>query len=467
MTSDSDDHIYKNSISSLFALFGEICEGAVAVDSKSRVVWINEKYRGLLNLSDIKNVYGRPIERVIPNSLLRAVVETGKPILLDILDFGEQSFVVTRIPLRDSDEKVIGAVGFVLYDKLDYLKPLIGKYAKLRREKEQAQRELAMHRKAKYTFNQIIGNSRPMLELKRQGRRASDVDISVILLGETGTGKELLAHALHAASDRAGSPFVAVNVAAIPENLLEAEFFGASPGAYTGAGRKGRMGKFQFADGGTLFLDEVADLPLHLQPKLLRALQDKEIETLGSNKLEKVDVRVIAATSRDLKGMVDKGEFRSDLYFRLNVLTLNLPPLRDRKTDIAELCEVFLDQIAEKSGHPQRDLSPSALSRLSSHLWPGNIRELRNVLERTVALTDKQRLTSADFNAVLPKVAKRIDSDTVPIRSLEDRVNETERNAVLEALELTSGKRAPAAKLLGISRASFYDKLAKHKIVSD
>lgn len=467
MISNSNDPIYKDSISSLVNLFGEICEGAVAVDSQSRVVWINEKYRGLLKLGDVSEVSGKPIERVIPNSLLRTVVETGYPILLDILDFGNQSFVVTRIPLRDVDENVIGAVGFVLYDKLDYLKPLMGKYAKLRREKDQAQRELAMHRKAKYTFSQIIGNSRPMLELKRQGRRAANVNISVVLLGETGTGKELFAHALHAASDRAGSPFVAVNVAAIPENLLEAEFFGASPGAYTGVGRKGRIGKFQFADGGTLFLDEVADMPLHLQPKLLRALQDNEIETLGSNKLEKVDVRVIAATSRDLKHMVDIGEFRSDLYFRLNVLTLNLPPLRDRKADIPELCEVFLDQIAEQLGHQQRDLSPSALSRLTNHTWPGNVRELRNVLERTVALTDKQRLTGKDFCTILPKVAAKIDMHDVSLRSLEERVSELERNAILEALELTSGKRAPAARLLGISRASFYDKLAKYHIVSD
>lgn len=462
-----NDQIYKQSISSLFMLFGETCEGAIAVDNKSRVIWINEKYLDVLNLTNVNHVYGEPIEQVIPNCLLRAVVDSGNPILLDILDFEHQSFVVTRIPLRDENDHLIGAVGFVLYDTLDYMKPLISKYTKLRHEKEQAQRELAIQRKAKYAFNQIIGNSRPMLELKRQGRRASNEDTHCVIVGESGTGKELLAHAIHTGSARSSSPFVAINVTAIPENLLEAELFGTAPSADTEAASEGHKGKLQLAEGGTLFLDDVADMPLHLQAKLLHALQDQEVKTPGSNNLETLDVRIIAATSRDLNSMVERGEFYLDLYSSLKLLILNLPPLRERKRDIAELCEIFLDQIADQSGRQQRELSASALSRLSSYSWPGNIKELRDVLERTIAITDKQKLTGKDFNTVLPKPAKRLDTGEVSVRSLEDQLNELERNAILEVLELTSGKRAPAAKLLSISRASFYDKLAKHSIVSD
>ncbi len=462
-----DSKIYKNAVMSLFEMFEGMCEGAVAVDGKAHVVWINEQYRDLLNLPDDVEILGKPIEDLIPNSLLRKVVETGRPILLDIMDVGDQSFVVTRMPVRDDHGKLTGAVGFVLYDKLDYLKPLVGKYANMRRQVTQAQNELAVHRRAKYSFHQIIGSSRSMVELKRQAKRAALQETTVILIGETGTGKELIAHAIHTASNRADGPFIGVNVAAVPENLLESEFFGTAPGAFTGADRKGRKGKFQVADGGTLFLDEVAEMPLHLQAKLLRALQEKEVEPLGSNKLERVDIRVVAATSRDIKSMLDAGEFRSDLYFRLNVLPLHLPPLRERKSDLPDLCEDLLERISVHAGAPPRKLTPQALAMITRYDWPGNIRELRNVLERATTLTDRRRLTPGDFAPILPVNAGVHKSDHPPMRCLQDQISEVEREAILTALEMTGGKRAPAAKLLGISRASLYDKLRKHGNMSD
>lgn len=457
--------IHDQAVRSLFQMLESICEGAVVVDREARIVWISDKYLTLLGLAEAAEALGRPIEEVIPASLMRQVVETGKPILLDIMDVKSQSFVVTRLPLRDEGGAVTGAVGFVLYDRPQYLKPLMSKFERLQNELAAAQRALAEHRRPKYTFSSFVGASAACLEVKRQARRAAQLDTTVLLQGETGTGKELLAHAIHAVSARADKSFIGVNLAAIPENLLEAEFFGVAPGAYTGAERRGRDGKLKLADGGTLFLDEVGDMPAALQAKLLRVLQEQEFEPLGSNKVVRVDVRVIAATSRDLKRLVDEGEFRSDLYYRLNVLRINVPPLRSRIDDLPALCEVMLECIAERTGLPQRELAPDALGALAAYAWPGNVRELRNVLEQVTMLAESPRIVAADFAAVLPdaavqsRSAQRRAASAQP-RRLADAVADAERAAIREALAAAKGNKVLAAKLLGISRATLYEKMA-------
>jgi transcriptional regulator with PAS, ATPase and Fis domain len=286
-------------------------------------------------------------------------------------------------------------------------------------------------------------------------------DTTVLLLGETGTGKEVLAQAIHAASPRAHGPFIAVNVAAIPDTLLESEFFGASPSAYTGADRRGRDGKFVLANGGTLFLDEVGDMPMAMQAKLLRVLQEKEVEPLGSNRVQKVDVRVIAASSVDLRRMVSMGRFRSDLYYRLSVLPIELPPLRERIADIESLCDHILEDIARRSGQPQRELTPTALAVLSSYAWPGNIRELRNVLEQVTLNSDHPRLSAEEFTLVLPRVGSAArQAGERPTLKLADIVADAERSAIRSALAAADGKKILAAELLGISRATLYQKLS-------
>ena len=295
------DDLKQHAVRSLFDQLEAMCEGAMAVDRDGRIAWIDAKYKDLLGVGD--DVVGRPVEEVIPNSLMRQVVDSGRPILLDLMEFGRRSFVVTRLPLRDAQGRIEGAIGFVLYDRADALKPLVSKFAALQEELSRTRRELAGERRAKYTFSQVLGTSEAVREVKRLARRAALTDSTVLLLGETGTGKELLAHAIHAAGPRAAKPMVVVNVAAMPETLLEAEFFGVAPGAFTGADRRGRQGKFELADGGTLFLDEIGDMPLALQTKLLRVLQEREVEPLGCNRVVRVDVRVIAATSRTLSGI--------------------------------------------------------------------------------------------------------------------------------------------------------------------
>lgn len=465
--------IRQQAVRSMFSMFESLCEGALIVDKYARIVWMDDKYRNLLHIDKDKHIEGEVVSDIIPNSLMYKVLETGKPTLLDIMPFHDQYFVVTRIPLLDKDNRLIGAFAFVFYDSVQYLRPLVSKFERMQTELKEARQALAQHRAAKYTFTQFIGSSPSCLEVKRLARRAAQLDTTVLLLGETGTGKELLAHAIHSSSTRSDKPMVNLNVAAIPETLLEAEFFGVAPGAYTGAERKGRKGKFELADGGTLFLDEVGDMPLHLQPKLLRALQEQEIEPLGSNKVVKVNVRVIAATSRNLQQMVEEGEFRSDLYFRLNVLPITVPPLRERLQDIRILCDFIMEDIALRNGLPVKEVSPEAADILARYTWPGNVREFRNVLEQIYAITDKVMLTANDFRNILPlknnattsaSVGSIQNPEEATIRPLDEIVAETERQAIEAALRETGGKKAPAAKLLKISRARLYDKMKSLKI---
>jgi transcriptional regulator with PAS, ATPase and Fis domain len=453
------DSILKLAARSMFDLFSSMAEGMLLVDRQARVVWINEGYRKFLpalGFSTQAAFVGRPVEEVIPNTLMRQVVETGKPILVDLLTNQAGTFVVSRVPLRDEAGEVIGALGMVLFEHPETtLQPLIAKFARLQRDLDDARRELAAQRRTKYTFASFIGSSPAALEVKRQARRAAHADGNVLLLGETGSGKELIAQALHAYSARGSKPFVSVNLAAVPETLLEAEFFGVAPGAYTGADRKARDGKFKLADGGTLFLDEIGDMPAALQGKLLRALQEQEIEPLGSNRVIKVDVRVIAATSRDLAALVAEGRFREDLYYRLSVLPLHLPPLRERIGDLEAIAESLLEGIATRTGMPQRELSASALDTLSAHAWPGNVRELRNVLEQAAMLTDNTRLTAQDFRGIL----KNAPSQQPSLRPLPQLIAELEKRSIETALAATRGNKVSAAKLLGISRATLYEKL--------
>src|SRR4051812_25044602 len=399
LPSDADG-LLKLAAQSMFDTFARTAMGMMVVDRSHRIIWISEGYKRFLpDLGHEESDFvGRRVEEVVPNTLMAHVVDTGQTLLVDLLTNQAGTFLVSRLPLRNAQGEVIGAMGMVLLDHPETtMQPLMTKFSRLQRELDDARQQLAAQRRPKYTVASFIGTSPVALEVKRQARRVAQTDSTVLLLGETGTGKELLAHAIHAASARAARSFVGVNIAAIPDTLLEAEFFGVAAGAYTGADRKGRDGKFKLADGGTLFLDEIGDMPLALQAKLLRVLQEQEVEPLGSNQVQRVDVRIIAATSRDLPTMVAAGSFRADLYYRLNVLPIRLPALRERLGDLEALAEALCDDIARRSGMQHKSLSADALDLLAAQTWPGNIRELRNVLEQATLMTDDLQLTSAHF----------------------------------------------------------------------
>ncbi|MBD2840113.1 sigma 54-interacting transcriptional regulator [Pseudomonas sp. JM0905a] len=454
----------------LFDHLNAQCEGTIAVNRQARIVWINDKYAEKIGIRDPRSVLGKEIEEVLPASRLREVVQNGQPSMLDLMAFGDEHFVVTRIPLRDEDDTLVGALGFVLFDRARHLQPVMAKYNQLQTQLAAAQRELAKARRARYTIAGFIGSSAAAAEVKRQARRAAQLDATVLLRGETGTGKELLAQGIHNQSLRANGPFVAVNVAAIPESLVEAELFGTAPGAFTGADKRARAGKFELADGGTLFLDEIGDLPLPLQAKMLRVLQEQEVEPLGSNQVKALNVRVVAATHVDLEAKVAAGQFREDLYYRLNVLALRLPPLRERLEDLPVLIEHLLDDIASRSGQPPLELAEGAQQLLQAQPWPGNVRELRNLLERAQMLSEAGPLSADSLRSLLVDPLPATLHAAVPapapaagaVRPLADSMAAAERQAILDALAACNGNRTQAAERLGIARASLYNKLQVH-----
>ncbi len=464
------DEVLRLAARSMFDVFARSAMGMLVVDRSHRIVWISEGYKRFLPALGFANegeFVGRRVEEVIPNTLLAQVIESGRAIMVDLLTNKAGTFLVSRLPLRDDAGQVIGALGLVLMDHPETtMQPLMTKFGRLQAELEQARRRLAEQRRPRHTIAGFIGTSAAAMEVKRLARRVAPTDATVLLLGETGTGKELLAQALHAASPRAAKPFVGINIAAVPENLLEAEFFGVAPGAYTGADRKGRDGKFKLADGGTLFLDEIGDMPLALQSKLLRVLQEREVEALGSNQVQAVDVRVIAATSRDLQVMVADGRFRADLYYRLHVMPIRLPPLRERLDDLEALVEALVEDIARRSGLPARSLTPGAIEHLARLPWPGNIRELRNTLEQAILMSDDlvlepRHLLRGGGVVDEPVPASAPDRGRSALRPLADQVAEVERRAIAQALAATGGNRVAAARLLGMSRAALYDRLAR------
>ncbi|WP_085704778.1 sigma-54-dependent Fis family transcriptional regulator [Pseudomonas sp. B8(2017)] len=438
-------------IRSLFEIIEQSSEGTVIVDRQARIVWMNERYARRFGLADAASAIGQPCEAVIPGSLMREVVSNGRPILLDMLDTPNEPLVVMRLPIHDDQGALIGAIGFALFDELRSLSPLLKRYSSMQQELASTRSQLRA-RQAKYSFAQFVGSSAASLEAKRRARRGASSDSPVLLLGETGTGKELLAHAIHAASARAHKAFVSINSAAIPETLLEAEFFGTAPGAFTGADRKGRSGKLQLAEGGTLFLDEIGDMPLALQSKLLRVLQEKEYEPVGSNQMLRSDVRIIAATSIDLQAAIARGAFRADLYYRLNVLPIEVPPLRQRLEDLPVLCEAILGELGS-----QYELEAEAQQLLARHAWPGNIRELRNVLERATLLADQPRLGMADLRAALGPLSPVA---AAPVRqTYREACEEFERELIVGALAEYAGNVPQAAQALGLGRSTLYKKM--------
>ncbi|MEJ5211710.1 MAG: PEP-CTERM-box response regulator transcription factor, partial [Burkholderiales bacterium] len=307
-------------------------------------------------------------------------------------------------------------------------------------------------------LNGILTAAEPMLKVCRTIEKVAPVDATVLLLGESGTGKELLARALHELSPRAGKRFVAINCAAIPETLLESELFGYEKGAFTGASKQTK-GKIEYADGGTFFLDEVGDLPMALQAKLLRFLQERVVERLGGREEIPVDVRVVCATHRDLTALIAEGRFREDLYYRISEITVSIPPLRERPGDAALLAQAFLERFAEQFKKPVKGFTPEAVAALEAHTWPGNVRELENCIKRAVIMSEGSRIEAADLGLSSAGAV----AEPLNLRQVRD---EAERQAVARALARAGGNIARAAELLGVSRPTLYDLVNRYGLAA-
>ncbi|ROR34714.1 PEP-CTERM-box response regulator transcription factor [Inmirania thermothiophila] len=382
----------------------------------------------------------------------------GFATLREILSLAPHTKVVV-VTGREDRDNAVRAVGMGAYDY--YQKPVDAELLAFAVERafrlhelEAENRRLAVGADAA-PLDGIIAASPGMLEVCRTVERLAPADVTVLVLGESGTGKELVARALHALSPRRDKRFVAINCAAIPENLLESELFGYEKGAFTGAVRR-TPGKIEVADGGTLFLDEIGDLPLSLQAKLLRFLQERVVERIGGREEIPVDVRVVCATHQDLRALMAEGAFREDLYYRVSEVTLEIPPLRRREGDAVLLARAFLERHARELGRPVRGFSEDALAAIEAHDWPGNVRELENRVKRAVIMADGERVHAADLQLDGTREAEPLN-----LRQVREAA---ERGAILRALARAGHNVSEAARLLGVTRPTLYSLLEKHGI---
>nr|WP_299380512.1 sigma 54-interacting transcriptional regulator [uncultured Halomonas sp.] len=431
-------------------------EWLVVVDGDARIVYLNAPYADFLEV-DAAAAIGRPVVEIIENTRMPAVLASGKAELAQLQMLRGHHMIAHRYPIH-ADGEVIGALGTVIYHDTWEWRQMDAQVKALEAQVDYYREALDARVGARWRLAEVVGESEAIASLNSQVRKIAPGDASVLIRGESGTGKELYAHAVHRLSERVNGPFIKLNCAAVPEQLLEAELFGYEEGTFAGARKNGKPGKFQLAHGGTLLLDEICDMPLAVQAKLLRVLQDREVEAIGAARSRPVDVRVIATTHRPLESLVKRGEFREDLFYRINVVPLIIPPLRERPEDIPVIARHLLKRFAERRGRRCPVLSQAALTCLNQHDWPGNVRELENVLEAAFYLGGS-RLGTND----LPETLRR-GSPSIPGEPLKQTLMRAEREAIKKALAVCGGNRTRAARRLGIAKSSFYEKLARHSL---
>lgn len=437
-------------------IFNSLEECIVIVDENGIVTMMSNGYKEFLGCT---NPEGKHVTEVIPNTKLHIVAKTGLKEVGELQEVNNHKMISMRVPIIING-KVAGAIGKVMFKDLNNFKILSSKISNLEKELQYYKNELDSEKKAKYNFNSLMGKSMKFKQVVNFAQRAAKGDSSILITGESGTGKELFAQAIHNGSKRALKPFVKVNCAAIPAELFESEMFGYEEGAFTGAKKSGLKGKFEIANGGTILLDEIGDLPLSMQVKLLRVLQEREIMRVGGSEVININVRVIAATNKSLQELIDQGKFREDLYYRLNVIHLNLPPLRERIEDIDLLADNLRVKLCNKYGIYSEGISKEALEHLKNYDWPGNVRQLENVIERAINLLDTELLISSKHlpEKIIKTKSKKYNMDT---NGLKDVVDEMEKEIIVSTLEKTKGNKNEAAKILGLSRAGLYKKIKR------
>ncbi|HAS73438.1 MAG TPA: sigma-54-dependent Fis family transcriptional regulator [Clostridiales bacterium UBA8960] len=432
----------------------------VVVDKEGHIILMNEPYCTFLGFK-VKDVIGKHVTEIIENTRMHIVVKTGEREIGDVQQIKGNQMIADRVPIY-KDGELIGAVGSVIFKDIVELDSYVKRVSTMEKELDFYKKELKKALGSRFTFDNIIGNSSSIEKAKEMAVKVSMSKSSILLLGESGTGKELFAHSIHNSSPRNNYPLIKVNCASIPSELLESELFGYEAGAFTGASKNGKPGKFELADNSTIFLDEIGDLPLSMQAKLLRALQEREIERIGGTKSKKLDVRIIAATNKNLEDMVKQKLFREDLYYRLNVIRITIPSLRDRRTDIPLLAHYLLKKLSKDMDRFVTDISDDAMKLLIAFDWPGNIRELENTIERAINLVNKEAIINVNH---LPYYLREQNSDVSGLihgEGLRDLVAQLEIKEIKNALEVCDQNKQQAAKYLGISRPNLYEKMSKY-----
>lgn len=422
-------------------------DGVIAIDRSGTIRLVNEHAKTILGVD--KEMKGRNITEFIPQSDMIRILKAGNIERGDIATVGGRKIVINRSPVIVKG-KIVGAVS-----NFKEITDIQKVELQLRKKLHQNGLE------AKYRLSDIIGETQEILEAKELARKFAETESTVLITGESGTGKELFAQGIHSASHRSVGPFVAVNCAVLPENLLESEMFGYEKGTFTGGLKEGKPGLFELAHGGTLFLDEIGEIPLRIQALLLRVLQERTIRRVGGERIIPVDVRIITATNRNLEEEVEKKQFRSDLFYRLNVLSLELPPLRERLADIPKLVEAFLNEFNEKRKNKIMNVQEELIGLFKKYDWPGNIRELRNTIERLVVLEESTsvRLQGAKF--LSDKIKRRKDSEETTKRQ---SIRNKEKELILKTLEKFGNNKTLAAQSLGIDRSTLWRKIKEYNM---
>ncbi|MGG0276589.1 sigma 54-interacting transcriptional regulator [Bacillus rhizoplanae] len=446
--------------------FDTAYEGIAIVDENGVIQMFNETYSRFVGVTK-EEAIGQRAENVIENTRLPVVLKTGVPERNQVHRLQGQNLVVHRMPIWKHG-RVIGAVGMLIHEGISDIYKILERFDQKDRTIKPT---FSKPKKKQIRFEDILGESQTISETKKTARKAAGSKASVLITGESGVGKEQFARAIHDTGITKNGPFISVNCAAIPDNLLESELFGYAEGAFTGAKKNGKAGKFELANHGTLFLDEIGDMSLLTQVKILRVLQEREIERIGGTHPIPVDFRLIAATNKDLKQMVREGTFREDLYHRLHVIPIHIPPLRFRKQDIPLIVEEHLQKLCQMYGAEEKTLDKEVLRLMFHYNWPGNVRELINVLERLFALSDDAHIRAKDLpeefyyrDMEQKKLVPMIQSLPAKQEAMKVVREEEERGLIERVLKEAKGNKSKAAALLGISRATLYNKLSRFKI---
>lgn len=439
-------------------------EGLIIIDQAGKI--IKFKYEKFMNVKE-EDVIGKHVTEVVENTRLHIVLETGVPEIGDVQKIKGHNVVTSRIPIIRGGV-VVGAVGTILFKDVAEVKHLAEHLDQMKEHVKRYKQELKRLNLAKYSFEQILTGDPQMIMLIDTAKKASETNSSVYIEGASGTGKEYFAHAIHEASYRRYGPFIRINCASIPRDLFESELFGYEPGAFTGAATHGKIGKFELANGGTIFLDELSSMPLEMQVKLLRVVEERELERVGGNQSIKLDVRFISASNENLKELVRTGKFRSDLYYRLNVVNIDLPPLVKRKKDVGLLMQHFLEKFSVDHPNCPTGFSREARHCLEAYHWPGNVRELRNVIESAVSIAHGRNIVVSDLPDYIghlkPPEILSYDLGRMSeplIGDLKNMLETVEKKLIMEALQKCHGSRTDAAILLGIHRTALYKKMTK------
>ena len=430
-----------------------VFEGIITVDKDNRIRTFNPAAAQMLNRKT-EDCLGRTVEEALPEGRLNAILMSGQSFTNEIVRINGVNYVLNSAPMTQNDDRLGTLVTFQTANAISDAETRI------------RERQRVTGYQAKYTFADILGDSDPLHTAIKQARRFAHVDSNILLYGETGTGKELFAQSIHNESDRAAGAFVAVNCAAIPENLMESELFGYESGAFTGANKTGKAGLFEAAHEGTIFLDEISEIPLTLQSRLLRVIQEREVRRIGANRVIPINVRIICATNRDLSQMIAQNKFREDLYYRLKVLSVNLPPVRERGGDIDIMMQHYLAYYGRRFGKGDITLTNGARAVAEAYGWPGNVREIRNVSEQLAVLCEGGTVSTEDILSVLPIRRKQAaPQQELPVYGNGDEtLRDITHRQIVEVLSRAKN-RQEAADMLGISKTTLWRKCKEFNLL--